>query len=98
MFSSFPHLWRKTMSNKPENFSWLSPYILVKDVDKAIEFYRKAYDFKVRDKSAGEDGSTWHAELTYKDQTLMLGKAGCGKSSKEKSTDSPVMSGVDCPI
>lgn len=87
------------MTAKPENFSWLSPYILVKDVDEAIEFYAKAFGFKVGNKSPGKDGSTWHAELSYKDQTLMLGKADAyADSSKKTSASSPVTTGVDCPI
>lgn len=79
---------------RPTNAPWISSYMTVKDVDKAIEFYQKAFHFQVRDKVQGEDGTTWHAELTYKDQLVMLGKEGVwGTTSK-----SPVSNGVESPV
>jgi len=73
---------------------WISSYITVRDVDKAAEFYKKAFHFSVRELAPGEDGTTAHAELTYKDQLVMLGKeGGWGATSK-----SPVSNGVESPI
>ncbi len=82
------------ISPKPENATWVSPYLTVQDADIAIEFYAKAFNFTIIEKTAGDDGSTWHGELQYKDQLIMLGKAGAyGGTSKP-----PVMTGVESPI
>jgi uncharacterized glyoxalase superfamily protein PhnB len=85
------------MSNliaKPENTPWLSPYFMVKNVDQALKFYQAAFGFKIRDQVPGEDGCTWHAEMTYYDQLLMLGKEGAWGSTAQ----SPASSGVEAPI
>jgi PhnB protein len=79
---------------KPHDAPWLSPYIMVKDVDAAMEFYLKAFRFEKRDSAPGEDGTTWHAELRYKDQLVMLGKQG----GYDKKTLSPATSGVESPM
>lgn len=66
------------MSDKilPPGATWITPYIVVSNVDDMIKFYEKAFAFKTTEKSPGEDGSTWHAELKYQNQMLMMGKAG----------------------
>jgi PhnB protein len=79
---------------KPQDAPWLSPYIMVKDVDAAMNFYLKAFRFEKRDSSPGEDGTTWHAELRYKDQLIMLGKQG----GYDKETVSPATSGKTSPM
>lgn len=83
-----------TNSSKPKNATWLSPYITVKDVDAAVNFYKNAFGFQVGDLAPGEDGTTWHAELKYKDQLIMLGKEG----GYDKTSKSPISSGVESPI
>lgn len=77
----------------PPHATWVSPYITVENIDTAIPFYQKAFGFEKLDAVPGEDGSTWHAELRYKNQLLMLGKAGAYKPGQ-----SPKMSGVESPM
>ncbi len=64
------------MSNvKHAGFGFLSPYIMVADVDQAIHFYQSAFGFKLRDASeehGKSEGPSVHAEMTYEDQMLML--------------------------
>lgn len=83
-----------TKSVRPEGATWVSPYIIVKDVDKAVNFYVTAFGFEKITIKPGEDNTTWHAETRYKDQLLMFGKAGAygGK------TQSPSSSGVESPM
>ena len=78
----------------PNGFNWVMPYIIVKDVDKALDFYEKAFGFEVKNKSPGEDGTTWHAEVNYRDHVLMFGKES-GWGGKVKT---PASTGVDSPI
>ena len=81
-------------SPKPERATWVSPYLTVKDVDEAITFYTKAFTFKKVEVAQDDDGTTVHGELQYKDQLIMVGKAGAyGGTSK-----SPTVSGVESPI
>ena len=81
-------------SCRPDGAPWISPYIIVKDVDEAVDFYTHAFGFEKIHLIAGEDNTSWHAEMRYKDQMIMFGKAGAygGK------TKSPIESGVDSPI
>lgn len=62
---------------KPDHMPWLSPYLMSTDVDKAIDFYQKAFHFEPTEEIVpGEDGTTWHAAMRYRDQVIMLGKTG----------------------
>jgi uncharacterized glyoxalase superfamily protein PhnB len=78
----------------PAGASCVSPYITVLDVDKSVNFYKKAFNFQVKELAPGEDGTTWHAELLYKDQLIMLGKQGAYNATSE----SPLASGIESPI
>lgn len=83
-----------TQSARPEGYAWLSPYLTVQDADSAMKFYQKAFNFEKKETVLGQDGTTWHAELKYKDQVIMLGKQGAYKSTIK----SPTSSGVESPI
>jgi len=67
-----------------------------RDVDKAAEFYKNTFDFNenVQERAKGDDGSTWHTSMQYKDQVLMLDKEGAYGGQ----TKSPATSGTDAPI
>lgn len=78
----------------PAGAPWILPYITVTDVDKAVKFYQNAFNFNVKNLVPGEDGTSWHGEMTYKDQLLMCGKQGC----YESTTQSPLSSGIESPI
>jgi len=78
----------------PAGFNWVMPYICVNDVERALAFYEKAFGFETKQKSPGEDGSTWHAEVNYRGQTLMFGKQGAWGGT----TKTPKLSGVESPI
>lgn len=88
-----------TKQAKPENASWLSPYIMVKDVDRSADFYEKAFGMKLGEKMPGEDGSTIHAGLNYQGQVVMIGKAGAGNHfapPNEKGADLPMFLYLYC--
>lgn len=73
---------------------WVSPYITVKDVDRSANFYKKAFGIKTSELVPGEDGSTWHGELKYQNQLIMIGKEGAYGGV----TKAPMSSGVDSPM
>jgi len=78
----------------PTGASWLSPYLMVSDVDKAAEFYKNAFTFEVKDLIPGEEEGYCHAELNYKGQLLMCGKEGAYGSLLK----SPRSSGIESPM
>lgn len=81
---------------KPKNFSWLTPNITVSDPDAAIDFYTKVFGVETLSKVPGDDGKTIHAELKYKDQTIMLAKEGWFDDGSE-TLKTPANSGVPSP-
>lgn len=83
-------------TGKPNNFSWISPNLTVTDADAAIDFYKKAFGIEVLSKVPGDDGKTIHAELKYKDQTLMLAKEGMFDDGSD-TLKTPTNSGVPSP-
>ncbi|MCH9632607.1 MAG: hypothetical protein S4CHLAM6_09450 [Chlamydiae bacterium] len=62
---------------KMTGMPWVSPYLCVLDVDKSVEFYEKAFGFKVVEKIVkNEEGVSVHCELRYQDSVVMLGLQG----------------------
>jgi PhnB protein len=61
-------------------------YLHVKDAERAIEFYQKAFSFKPKVTMPGPDGKIMHAELTHGDCTVMLGPENLEMGAKAPST------------
>jgi PhnB protein len=53
-------------------FPTLTPYIVVKGADAAIEFYQKAFGAEVIEVMRGEDGKVMNAQLKFGTSVLML--------------------------
>ncbi|MGH7506605.1 MAG: VOC family protein [Longimicrobiales bacterium] len=56
----------------PEGFHTLTPYLILRDAAKAIEFYRKAFDATEVSRHADDDGRIRHAEIRIGDSMVML--------------------------
>jgi uncharacterized glyoxalase superfamily protein PhnB len=56
----------------PEGFHTLTPHLVVKGADQAIEFYQKALGAQLLGKHAGPGGKIIHALLQIGDSKLML--------------------------
>jgi|ERR1700722_7417601 len=85
------------MAVPPQNSqqaSVVSPYLTVRDVDAAVKFYQKAFQFIPTQITPGKDGTSEHAEMEYKNHLIMAGKEGAWESLLK----SPRTSGVDSPI
>ncbi len=92
------------MSNrtfKPADFATMSPYLTVKSVKKAKEFYEKAFGFSACGEAVDEAEEITHLEMAFDDATLMLGQEGAfGNDSLApitSKTPSPVSMYVYCP-
>lgn len=56
---------------RPAGVPWLTPYLTVRDAHAAIDFFRAAFGFAVRD-SVEDDGAVMHVEMTYHDQLIVM--------------------------
>lgn len=57
----------------PEGYRSLTPFIVVTDAAKAIEFYEQVFDAELISRNDGPDGTVAHAELRIGDSILQLG-------------------------
>ena len=57
----------------PEGYHSVNPYLVVRNADRAIEFYKKAFGAEERSRMHGPDGKAiMHAELKIGDSVFML--------------------------
>jgi PhnB protein len=50
----------------------VSPLLIVRHVENALDFYQTVFGFKTRDVMKDKRGSILHAEMTYRDCVIML--------------------------
>jgi PhnB protein len=69
----------------PEGYHSINTYLVVRNADRAIEFYKKAFGAEERFRMSGPDGKAiMHAELKIGDSIFML-----SEESKEMKAHSP---------
>jgi len=56
----------------PEGYHAVTPYLVVHDAARAIEFYKRAFDATEVNRMDGPQGKIGHAELKIGDSILML--------------------------
>ena len=57
----------------PDGYHTVTPYLTVKGAAQAIEFYKKAFGAKEKERMSGPDGkSVMHAEMEIGDSVVML--------------------------
>jgi uncharacterized glyoxalase superfamily protein PhnB len=79
---------------RPAGSPWLSPYLCVKDADKAIDFYTRAFGFEKRMAMPMPDGKTGHVEMVWRDALIMFGpESGSGGQCR-----APVTTGTPSPV
>jgi|SRR5450432_531190 PhnB protein len=68
----------------PEGYHTATPYLVVHDAAKAIDFYKQAFDARELFRMEGPPGKIGHAELQIGDSKIMLGDEmpGSGRSPK----------------
>ena len=84
------------MTNKvkpiPEGYHTATPYLIVKDAARAIEFYKKAFGATELMRMPGTGGKIGHAEIKIGDSPIMLADEvpGMGFRSPESLGGSPI--------
>ena len=76
----------------PQGYHSLTPYLVVNDGSRAIEYYKQAFKAKETVRMAGPGGKIGHAELKIGDSMLMLSDEipGSGNRSPQSLGGSPV--------
>ncbi|RDI39066.1 VOC family protein [Aquicella lusitana] len=63
---------KKKLSVVPQGYNSITPYLIVNNAAKAIEFYKKLFDAKEVMRMDQPDGKVGHAELRIGDAKIML--------------------------
>jgi len=71
----------------------LTPRLILRDVDAALDFYRRALGAEVKERFAAPDGTVVHAAMTIGDVTFTLGEENSQWSNAGPATlgGSPVI-------
>ncbi|MGS0895198.1 VOC family protein [Burkholderia stagnalis] len=56
---------------RPANVPWLTPYLTVRDARAAIDFFKAAFGFELRD-MLDEDGAIMHVEMACRGQLIVM--------------------------
>lgn len=59
----------------PDGYHSVTPYLVVKNADKLIDFMKKMFGATVNHNIPGPDGKVRHAEMQVGDSRIMLGEA-----------------------
>ena len=59
----------------PEGYHAVTPFLVLKDAHRAIEFYKRAFGAEERFRMPTPDGKVAHAELQIGDSDVMLSEA-----------------------
>lgn len=76
----------------PQGYHSITPYLVLDDASRAIEFYKQVFGAKETVRMAGPGGKVGHAELKIGDSMLMLSDEmpGSGNRSPKSLGGSPV--------
>jgi len=56
----------------PEGYATLTPHLVVKDIEKSVEFYKKAFGAEVCGVFPGPDGKPMHGDIKIGNSHVML--------------------------
>ena len=81
-----------TVKPKPEGYHTATPYLIIRDAARAIEFYKKAFGASEIMRMADPSGKIAHAEIKIGDSPIMIGEESPdrGARSPEALGGSPV--------
>ena len=81
-------------SGRPEHLPWITPYLIVKDVPAAMDFYEAAFGFRKRIANPGPGGVVSHGDVAWQGGAVMMGREGAYGGT----TRAPATSGVESPV
>lgn len=78
----------------PKNSPTLLPYFTVTNASSAIEFYQRAFGFKLRSSAPNKEGVICHAEMTHGEALVMF----CTEGSFDSTDKTPKHLGITMPL
>ncbi|KAA3630681.1 MAG: VOC family protein [Calditrichaeota bacterium] len=60
---------------KPNGYQNVIPYMVVKDLEQLVEFFKKGFDAELNEYVPDGTGNVNHAEVTIGDSKIMIGRA-----------------------
>ncbi len=63
----------KSVKARPDHLSTVTPYLIIKDANKAADFYNKAFGAEELMSMPGPDGKLMHGEIKIGNSIIMLG-------------------------
>jgi PhnB protein len=79
-------LVKKKVQPIPKGYHGVTPYLVVRGGEKAIEFYKKAFGAKERNRMPDPSGKLMHAEIQIGDSVVMLGDEFPERGSRSPQT------------
>ena len=79
-----------TVKAIPAGYHTATPYLVVSDGARAIDYYKKAFDAKEMFRMGGPEGKIGHAEIKIGDSMIMLSDEMMGNRSPQSLGGSPV--------
>ena len=76
---------KNTVKPIPDGFHTATPYLILRDAARAIDFYKRAFGAKELVRMPGPDGKIMHAEIQIGDSRFML-----SEESPERGSRSPL--------
>jgi PhnB protein len=83
-----------TVKPIPEGFHTVTPYLVLHDAGKAIEFYKRAFNATERVRMDSPTGKVGHAELKIGDSIVMLADEMPGVATRSPQSLGGTSSGI----
>jgi PhnB protein len=74
----------------PPGVNPLTPILVLRNMEAALDFYQKAFGFKLRNVMRGPENSILHAEMTHVDSQIMMGPESSERGAFAPNGPSPV--------
>ncbi len=74
----------------PPGVNPVSPILVLRNVEAALDFYQKAFGFKLQNVMKGPDNSILHAEMSHVDSQIMMGPESPERGAFAPTGPSPV--------
>jgi PhnB protein len=74
----------------PEGANPLTPILVLKNMEAALDFYQQAFGFKLRNVMRGPENAILHAEMTHVDSQIMMGPESPERGAFAPNGPSPV--------
>ena len=74
----------------PPGANPLTPILVLRNMEAALDFYQKAFGFKLRNVMRGPENSILHAEMTHVDSQIMMGPESSERGAFAPNGPSPV--------